>query len=145
MFAVVETGGKQLKAMAGQSIFIEKIPGKSGEKVSLKNIVMLVNGKDSKVGNPYVKGAVVNGEILEQGKTDKVIVYKMRPKKRYRVKRGHRQQFSKILIENIEFDGKVIAKAEDVKKPHATKSKKEEIKLEEAQEEKATKKAAKKK
>ncbi len=144
MFAVVETGGKQLKAMAGQSIVIEKIPGQAGEKVSLKNIVMLVNGKDSKVGNPYVKGAVINGEILEQGKTDKVIVYKMRPKKRYRVKRGHRQHFSKILIENIELEGKIIAKAENVKNLHIPKVKKEEIKVEETPV-KASKKTTKKK
>lgn len=132
MFAVVETGGKQLKAMAGQSIVIEKIPGQAGEKVSLKNIVMLVNGKDSKVGNPYVKGAVINGEILEQGKSDKVIVYKMRPKKRYRVKRGHRQHFSKVFIENIELEGKIIAKTENTKKLHISKVKEEGIKIEEA-------------
>ena len=144
MFAVVETGGKQLKAMAGQSIVIEKIPGQAGEKISLKNIVMLVNGKDSKVGSPYVKGAVINGEILEQGKTDKVIVYKMRPKKRYRVKRGHRQHFSKIFVENIELEGKIIAKAGDTKKLHTPKIKKEEVKIEEAPE-KASKKTTKKK
>ena len=113
MYAVIHTGGKQVKAEAGRFIDIEKIPQNQGEKVSLNNIVMLVSGKDSKIGTPFVKGASVNGLVLEQGKADKVIVYKMRPKKGTRKKRGHRQLFSRVFIESIELDGKVVAKAED--------------------------------
>ncbi len=112
MYAVIHTGGKQIKAEAGRFIDIEKLPQNEGEKISLGNIVMLVSGKDSKIGNPFVKGASVNGLILEQAKADKVIVYKMRPKKGTRKKRGHRQLVSRVFIESIELDGKVIAKAE---------------------------------
>lgn len=135
MYAVLETGGKQIKAIPGQSICIEKLPNNSGEKISLKNI-LLVSSKDGiKVGNPFVKGAFVNAHILEQNKGDKIIVYKMRPKKGTRKKQGHRQFFSKIYIDNIELDGKVIVNAEEAKqkkvqttenKPSKKKTKKEE-------------------
>ena len=112
MFAVIETGGKQVKAEAGRFIDIEKLPQNKGEKVTLSSILMLVSGKDSKIGNPYIKGASVTGQILEQDKDDKVIVYKMRPKKRTRKKQGHRQLYTRFFVETIELDGKVVAKAE---------------------------------
>jgi len=110
MFAVIETGGKQIKAEVGHYIEIEKLLQKKDEKVSLNNILMITNGKDSKVGNPYIKGAKVIGKIIENGKDNKVIVYKMRPKKGTRKKQGHRQWYSRIFVESIELDGKAIAK-----------------------------------
>ena len=116
MFAVVETGGKQIKAVSGRYIDIEKIPQAEGEKVSLSNVLMLISGKDSKTGNPYIKGAAVNGKVLEKAKDDKVIVYKMRPKKGTRKKYGHRQWYSRIFIESIELDGKVLSQAEKKQK-----------------------------
>ncbi len=123
MFAVVETGGKQVKAEAGRFIDVEKLSIKEGEKVSLATVVMLVNGKDSKFGNPFIKGAVVNGQILREAKDDKVIVYKMRPKKGTRRKFGHRQWYSRVFIESIELDGKVLAKAENAPKQSLKKKK----------------------
>ena len=127
MYAVIETGGKQLTAAAGQFVDIEKLPQNKGEKVSLTNILMLISGKDSKIGNPYIKGATVNGHILEQGKDDKVIVYKMRPKKGTRKKQGHRQLYSRVFIDSIELDGKVIAKAEPkIKKERVGSTKQKE-------------------
>ena len=131
MFAVVETGGKQIKAVPGHSIDIEKLLENKGDKVSLKNVLMIVQGKDSKIGNPYIKGASVNGHITETSKNDKVIVYKMRPKKGTRKKYGHRQWYSKIFIENIELDGKVIAKAEEKKKQSVVSKQSEEKQEEE--------------
>ena len=131
MFAVVETGGKQIKAVPGHSIDIEKLLENKGDKVSLKNVLMIVQGKDSKIGNPYIKGASVNGHIIETSKNDKVIVYKMRPKKGTRKKQGHRQWYSKIFIENIELDGKVIATAEERKKQSAVSKQSEEKQEEE--------------
>ena len=116
MYALIETGGKQFKATAGQFVDIEKLPKNKGDKISLSNVLMLVSGKDSKIGNPYVKGVTVNGHIIEQGKDDKIIVYKMRPKKGTRKKQGHRQLYSRVFIESIELDGKVIAKAEHKEK-----------------------------
>ena len=121
MYAVLETGGKQIKAEAGRFIDIEKLPKNKGDKVSLGNILMLVSGKDSKIGNPYIKGATVNGHIMDLAKDDKVIVYKMRPKKRTRKKFGHRQWYTRVFIESIEMDGKVLVKAEK-KEPKAVKA-----------------------
>ncbi|OGI18875.1 MAG: 50S ribosomal protein L21 [Candidatus Melainabacteria bacterium RIFCSPHIGHO2_02_FULL_34_12] len=137
MFAILETGGKQIKAAAGRFIDIEKIPEDKGSKVSLNNVLMLVNGKESKVGSPYISGASVKGEVIEAGKDDKVIVYKMRPKKGTRKKFGHRQFYSRVFIESIELDGKVLSKAEERK----AKVKKEEIKTdtEDTSKEKSTK------
>ena len=113
MYAVLETGGKQIKATAGRFIDIEKLSQNKGDKVSLGNVLMLVSGKDSKIGNPYIKGATVNGHVTDVAKDDKVIVYKMRPKKRTRKKFGHRQWYSRVFIESIELDGKVLVKAEE--------------------------------
>ena len=115
MYAVLETGGKQIKATTGRFIDIEKLPVDKGEKVSFDNILLLSTEKELKIGSPYVKGALVKGQVIEQGKEDKVIVYKMRPKKRTRRKRGHRQLFSRVFIESIELDGKVLVKAEEKK------------------------------
>ena len=115
MYAVLETGGKQIKAEAGRFVDIEKLSQNKGDKVSLGNVLMLVSGKESKIGNPYIKGATVNGHITDVAKDDKVIVYKMRPKKRTRKKFGHRQWYSRVFIESIELDGKVLVKAEEKK------------------------------
>ena len=147
MYAVLETGGKQIKATAGRFIDIEKLSQNKGDKVSLGNILMLVSGKDSKIGNPYIKGATVNGHITDVAKDDRVIVYKMRPKKRTRKKFGHRQWYSRVFIESIELDGKVLVKAEEKKQRNKAEtrliaSQQEEITAE--TEEKTKKKSAKK-
>ena len=116
MFAVLETGGKQVKAQAGCYIDIEKIQGTIGEKISLNTVLMFVNGDEIKVGNPYLKNTVINGEIIDQNKDDKVIVYKMRPKKGTRKKQGHRQLYSRVLVKTIEIDGKVVAEGKELEK-----------------------------
>ena len=131
MYAVLETGGKQIKATAGRFIDIEKLPQNKGDKVSLGNILMLISGKDSKIGNPYVKGATINGQIIDTAKDDKVIVYKMRPKKRTRKKFGHRQWYTRVFVDSIELDGKVLAKAEEKKTTEEKLKKKSAKKKEE--------------
>lgn len=130
MFAIVESGGKQVKAMPGQYTDIEKLVKEKGEKISFNNILMLVNGnaKETKVGNPYVKGAIVYGHIVDNKKAKKVIVYKMRPKKGTRKKQGHRQWVTRVFIDNIELDGKIIAKAEEIKKIEREKERSKESK-----------------
>lgn len=127
MFAVIETGGKQIKAIPGQYINVEKLPQKDGEKVSFKDVLILVMPKEGGVleprllGKPFIEGACVNGQIVKTAKDKKVIVYKMRPKKGTRKKYGHRQFYSRIFIESIELDGKTILKAEK-NKPEKGKS-----------------------
>jgi len=101
MYAIVETGGKQYKLEEGRYVDIEMIEGEANKKVVFDKVVMLVNGKKSKVGQPYVKSAVVEGTILKHDKEKKVIVYKQRPKKGYRKKQGHRQCFTRVMINKI--------------------------------------------
>ena len=101
MYAIVETGGKQYKLEEGKYTDIELIEGDANSKVVFDKVVMLVNGKKSKVGQPYVENATVDGTIVKHDKAKKVIVYKQRPKKGYRKKQGHRQQFTRVMINKI--------------------------------------------
>ncbi len=110
MYAIVETGGKQYQVEEGRYVDIEKLEGDVDTKVTFDNIVMIVNGKKSKVGQPYVSGASVEGKILKQDKAKKIIVFKQRPKKGYRKKQGHRQQFTRVMISKIRTSAKKSAK-----------------------------------
>ena len=101
MYAIVETGGKQYQVEEGRYVDVELLEGEKDTKVVFDKVVMLVNGKKSKVGQPYVKNASAEGTIMLQGKAKKVIVYKQRPKKGYRVKRGHRQGYTRVMINKI--------------------------------------------
>ena len=101
MYAIVETGGKQYQVEEGRYVDIEALEGDVDAKVVFDKIVMVVNGKKSKVGQPYVSGASVEGKIVKNDKAKKIIVFKQRPKKGYRKKQGHRQQFSRVMISKI--------------------------------------------
>ncbi|MGM0439422.1 MAG: 50S ribosomal protein L21 [Patescibacteria group bacterium] len=100
MFAVIKTGGKQYKVSEGDVLDIEKLEKKEGEEVIFDE-VLLVEDEDTKIGKPEVKDVSVKAEVLEQGKGDKKIVYKYKPKKRQRKKQGHRQPFTKVEIKEI--------------------------------------------
>ena len=101
MYAIVETGGKQYQVEEGRFVDVELLDGEADSKVVFDNIVMIVNGKKSKVGQPYVTGASVEGKIVKHDKAKKIIVFKQRPKKGYRRKQGHRQQFTRVMISKI--------------------------------------------
>ncbi len=101
MFAVVKAGGSQYKVEPDQIIKIEKVEGKPGEEVVFTNIIAVEKMGDLKIGQPYVKKAKVTGEILEQGKGKKIEVFRYKPKKRVRVKTGHRQAFTKVKVKEI--------------------------------------------
>lgn len=101
MYAIVETGGKQYQVEEGRYLKVELLDGDVESKVVFDKVVMVANGKKSKVGQPYVKNASVEGLILAHDKEKKVLVYKQRPKKGYRKKQGHRQGFTKVMINKI--------------------------------------------
>ena len=101
MYAIVETGGKQYQVEEGRYVDVELLEGEKDAKIVFDKIVMLVNGKKSKVGQPYVAGASVEGKIMLHDRAKKVIVYKQRPKKGYRKKQGHRQGFARVMISKI--------------------------------------------
>ncbi len=106
MYAIVETGGKQYQVEGGRYIDVELLDGEKDSKIVFDKIVMLVNGKKSKVGQPYVTGASVEGKIVLHGRAKKIIVYKQRPKKGYRKKQGHRQGFTRVMISKIRTSAK---------------------------------------
>lgn len=102
MFAVVETGGKQYRVTEGDAILVEKLDAAAEEQVILDKVLLVSNGDSVTVGTPTVDGAKVQAKVVNQGKAKKVIVYKFKAKKNYRRKQGHRQPYTKLLIEKIE-------------------------------------------
>ncbi|NEU29763.1 50S ribosomal protein L21 [bacterium LRH843] len=100
MYAIIETGGKQIKVTEGQEIYIEKLDVEAGEAVSFDKVLM-VGGDDVKFGAPFVEGASVSAKVEKHGRQKKIIVYKMKSKKNYRRKQGHRQPYTKVVIEKI--------------------------------------------
>ncbi len=106
MFAIIETGGKQYQVTEGRYVDIELLENEADSKIVFENVVMLVNGKKSKVGQPYVKNASVEGSIVKHDRAKKVIVYKQRAKKGYRKKQGHRQNFTRVMINKIRTSAK---------------------------------------
>jgi large subunit ribosomal protein L21 len=103
MFAVIKTGGKQYKVAEGDKIKVEKIEAEEGAKVEFSDVLLISDeiGKEIKIGSPFVEGAKVEGEVLRQGRGDKIIIFKYKPKKRYQKKAGHRQHFSEVEIKKI--------------------------------------------
>lgn len=100
MYAVIETGGKQLRVEVGQEIFIEKLEVEENQVVTFDKVLM-VGGDKTKIGKPYVKGATVTATVVKQGKNKKIIVFKYEPKKNYHRKSGHRQPYTKLTITEI--------------------------------------------
>ncbi len=101
MYAVIETGGKQYRVKEGDELIIEKLEKAAGASVEFDKVLVCGEGSDIKVGTPTVAGAKVSASVVENGKGDKVIIYKYKAKKDYRKKQGHRQPYTKIKIEKI--------------------------------------------
>ncbi|WP_202710648.1 50S ribosomal protein L21 [Sporosalibacterium faouarense] len=101
MYAVIETGGKQYRVQEGDTVFVEKLNGEAGDKITLDKVLLIAGDEDLKVGKPYLEGAAVEAEVVEQGKAKKIIVFKYKSKKDYRKKQGHRQPYTKLKISNI--------------------------------------------
>ncbi len=101
MTSIIETGGKQYKVSEGDIIFIEKLPVEAEETVTFDKVLAVIGDDTQTFGQPYVDGAKVTAKVVKNGKSKKVIVYKMHPKKGYRRKQGHRQPYTKVQIETI--------------------------------------------
>jgi large subunit ribosomal protein L21 len=100
MYAIVETGGNQVKVEVGEAIYVEKVEVAEGESYTFDK-VLLVAGDETKVGAPYVKGATVVAKCEKQGRGKKITIYKYRPKKHSASKKGHRQSYTKFVVEAI--------------------------------------------
>lgn len=101
MYAIIETGGKQVKVEAGQSIYVELLNDAVIGETYTFNKVLFVGGEQTKVGAPYVEGATVTAKVEKNGKAKKIIIFKYRPKKKSRTTKGHRQAYTKLTIEAI--------------------------------------------
>ena len=100
MYAIIETGGKQIKVEQGQEIYIEKLDANADEVVTFEK-VLFVGGEDVKVGAPFVEGATVTAKVVKNGKAKKITVFKYKAKKNYHKKQGHRQPYTKLVVETI--------------------------------------------
>ncbi len=101
MVAIFETGGKQYKVTEGDVIFVERLEAAEGETVSFDSVLAIVDGCESKFGTPTVEGAKVTAKVIKNGKSKKILVYKMKAKKNYRRRHGHRQPYTRLQIETI--------------------------------------------
>ncbi len=101
MYAIVEIAGQQFKVAKDQKVFVHRLPEAEGEKVHFSNVMLLEDGKNITIGAPAIEGAAVEAKVIKHLKGDKVIVFKKKRRKGYRVKNGHRQYLSEIVIEGI--------------------------------------------
>jgi len=102
MHAIIETGGKQYRVSEGDVLFIEKLADvDAGKEVKFDRVLAVFNGENTQFGAPLLEGAVVTAEVVKNGKAKKIIVYKMKPKKNYRRKQGHRQPYTQVKIAKI--------------------------------------------
>ena len=101
MYAIIETGGKQYKVQNGDQLRVEKLSAEAGNTVVFDKVLACGEGSDIKVGTPYLEGLTVEGEVVESGKGDKVIIFKYKAKKDYRKKQGHRQPYTLVEITSV--------------------------------------------
>ncbi len=101
MYAVIKTGGKQYRVVAGERLKVEKLVAEVGNTVTLDKILMIANGDAITIGSPLIAGATINATVLSHGRGDKVMIFKFRRRKHYRKTQGHRQSYTEIQIGDI--------------------------------------------
>jgi ribosomal protein L21 len=119
MYAVIETGGKQYRVQEGDVINVEKLNVSAGDDIAFDKVLVFNDGEKVQVGTPIVESARVFGTVVENGKGEKVIIFKYKSKKDYRKKQGHRQPYTMVKIESLSADGKPAPKKAVVEKPVA--------------------------
>jgi large subunit ribosomal protein L21 len=102
MYAIIETGGKQYKVQEGDVLYIEKLNAGEGESITFDKVLAVSKEAGLTLGAPLVSGAAVSAKVEKHGKGEKIIVYKYKAKKNYRRKQGHRQPYTKVVIEKIQ-------------------------------------------
>lgn len=111
MYAVIKTGGKQYRVVAGERLKVEKLVADVGAKVTLDQVLMVADGAEMTIGSPIIKGATVNATVLSHGRGDKVMIFKFRRRKHYRKTQGHRQSYTEIQISDINATAKAAKAA----------------------------------
>lgn len=107
-YAIIETGGKQFRVEAGRFYDIELLPVEPDETVTIEKVLLVQHNDDVTVGQPFVEGATVQGTVMRHFRGRKVLVYKMKPKKKTRKKRGHRQEITRFMINSINLNGSAL-------------------------------------
>lgn len=110
-YAIIETGGKQLWVEPGRFYDVERLPEELDSKVSIDKVLLVDDGTNISIGQPLVEGATVEAQVLRHFRGQKVIVYKMRPKKKTRRKQGHRQELTRLLVNEIRLNGRVVGES----------------------------------
>jgi large subunit ribosomal protein L21 len=110
-YAIIETGGKQLRVEPGRFYDIELLPVDADETITIEKVLFVQNNGEVSVGQPFIEGATVVGTIMRHFRGRKVIVYKMKPKKKTRKKRGHRQEITRLMINSVNLNGAVLFSA----------------------------------
>jgi large subunit ribosomal protein L21 len=100
-YAILESGGKQYRAIEGATIEVDLLPVEAGAKLDLSSVLLLVDGETISVGTPVVSGAMIRATVVGDVKGPKIVIFKYRAKKKYRVKTGHRQKYTKLMIDSI--------------------------------------------
>ena len=108
-YAIIETGGKQIRVEPGRFYDIELLAVQPEENVTINSVLLVQHNGDVTIGQPFVEGATVEGTVLRHYRGRKVLVYKMKPKKKTRKKRGHRQEITRLMINSISLNGSVVA------------------------------------
>ena len=121
MYAIIESCGKQYKVAEGDVVFFEKLDAEEGKKVTFDKVILVSEDGKVQIGNPYVKGVKVEGKVVSHGKGKKIIVFKMKPKKNYRRKQGHRQPYTKVEITSIKTATKKTATKKATEKTETKK------------------------
>ncbi len=128
MLAIIETGGKQYKVEKGTILEVEKLEVEEGAVVDFEDVLLVSSGNDTKIGMPHVDGAIVTAKVVAHTKGDKIVVYKMKAKKRYQKKQGHRQKYTKVEITEIKLGATKTPKAPKVVAEKAEAPKKAPVK-----------------
>lgn len=112
-YAIIETGGKQIKVEPGRFYDIELLAAQENEQVTIDKVLLVNHDGSVQIGQPLVSGATVQGTVMRHLRGRKIIVYKMRPKKKTRKKQGHRQELTRLMIDSISLGGSVVAKRDE--------------------------------
>ena len=129
-YAIIESGGKQYKAVEGQTIEVDLLSTEVGKKLKLDGVLLVADGDNVVIGSPTVSGASVSTTVVDHFKGPKIIVFKYHPRKRYRLKKGHRQQYTRLMVESIDAKGVAKAAAKEEAKEEPKAAPKQEAKAE---------------
>ncbi len=116
MFAIIEAGHSQYKIQKGDQIDVYSIDGKEGSNIELNKVLLIEDNGKTEIGNPYIKGALVKAKIIAHKRDDKIVVFKMKPKKRYQKTQGHRQDLTTLEISEIKVGAKKATSAKKSEK-----------------------------